>query len=57
MTDCCSHTAVAKVSALLDISVIIYAVFDWFEGNEEGCSSKKREHWERNVRKVLESPS
>jgi hypothetical protein len=41
--------AVAQENVLPDISVIKYAIFDRSDGNEEGWSSKMREHWERNV--------
>jgi hypothetical protein len=57
MVDCCSHPAVAQASALLDISVIMYAIFVQSEENEEGCSLKTREYWERKARQVLEFPS
>jgi hypothetical protein len=57
MVYCYSHTTVAQASALLDISVIIYSIFERSEWIEEGCSSKMREHWERKARQVLESPS
>lgn len=56
MADCCSQTAVAQESALPDISLIIYAIFDRSEENEDGCSSKISEHWERKPRQVPGHP-
>jgi hypothetical protein len=56
MTDCCSHTDIAQVRALLDISVMRYAIVDLSEGKEQGCSSM-REHYMRIARQVPDSPA
>ncbi|XP_070293184.1 uncharacterized protein [Salvelinus sp. IW2-2015] len=56
MANCCSHTVVVQASAIPDISVMRYAIFERSMGNEEGCSLKMREHWERKARQVPDSP-
>jgi hypothetical protein len=41
--------AVVQGRALPGISVIRYAIFEWSEGKEEGCSSMMREHCARET--------
>ena len=51
----CHSTGVVEV--LLDISVMRYTNFQRSERKEEGCSSKMKEHWERNVQQFSETPA
>lgn len=45
-----SHLAKAQASALPDIRVMMYAILERSEGNEEGYSLKIRKHWEQGTR-------